>query len=312
VYTCEISGRQIKIIFGLFGDISKSNLEKYDEYASFIYSWLFICYKFTSRICAKKLDVHIYLTPLKKNLPNREGTILGANEVNTAFTYGCQPTGKIVLYRNEEWKKVFIHETFHTFGFDFNKHSAKDIYSYINKIFPLQSNFNIEEAYVETWARIMSAAYNSYYSQSNKLDKEEFLTYMKFSLQLERIFSLHQLNKVLEHMGLTYELLCDTSEQSVATCKHLYREKSNILAYYIISGIILNDYYGFLLWCYTNNTHLFQFNASNVTIASFIELIDKGYKTDELINVLQNLRKKNRGYFIENTTRMSAIEVIYK
>ena len=146
----------------------------------------------------------------------------------------------------------------------------------------------------------------------NKLDKEEFLTYMKFSLQLERIFSLHQLNKVLEHMGLTYELLCDTSEQSVATCKHLYREKSNILAYYIISGIILNDYYGFLLWCYTNNTHLFQFNASNVTIASFIELIDKGYKTDELINVLQNLRKKNRGYFIENTTRMSAIEVIYK
>ena len=311
IYTCNISGRDIRITFGIFGDVEHEDLEKYDEYASFIYSWIFVCYKFASKNCAKTLDIKIFLTTVKKTLPSDKSQTLGANEVNTAFTYSCQPKGEIVLYRVEEWKKVFIHETFHTFGFDFNRNNARDIYTYHNERFNIQSKFNIEEAYVETWSRIMNAAYNSYYSLKIKSNKDDFLTYMKFSLHIEGLFSLYGLNKVLNHMGLTYEMLIDTGEISRATTTQLYRENSNVLAYYVITGVLMNDVDGFLGWCSKHNTNLFKFNASDISIKSFIHFLDESYTNEVLLKILKKIRKNKKGGYIGNTTRMTAIEVVY-
>ncbi len=310
IYTCKIRGKDIKIKFGLFGNIEEQNLEKYDEHACFIYSMLYICYKYNIRKCSDTLDISIYLTPIKKRLPKDRNSILGAKEVNTAYTFGCQPKGEIVLYRQEEWKKVFIHEVFHTFGFDFNKNIARTVYDYHKERFLIKSEFNIEEAYVETWGRILNCAYNSYFSLNNKSDWNTYLIYMKFSLQIERLFSLLQLIKVLKHMGLTYEMLFDGGHESKHLCKQLYRENSNIFAYYILTGVLMNDYYKFLSWCYSNNTILFKFNSSTSNVKSFVKLIDNAYENPSMIELINKLQEKDGNDFIKKTTRMTAIEVI--
>ena len=310
IYTCKIRGKDIKIKFGLFGDVEQQDLEKYDEHACFIYSWLYVCYKYNVQKCSEVLDISIYLTPIKKRLPKDRSAVLGANEVNTAYTFGCQPKGEIILYRQEEWKKVFLHETFHTFGFDFNRNTARRVYNYHKERFMIKSDFNIEEAYVETWARILHCAYSSYLSLNNKSDWATYLTYVKFSLQIERIFSLHQLNKVLKHMGLSYEMLYDSNHETYHLCEQLYRENSNIFAYYILSGVMMNDYYKFLLWCYNNNTNFFKFNTSTKCITSFIELLDKSYNNPIMVELLGKLQEKNDNDFVKRTTRMTAIDVI--
>ena len=77
--------------------------------------------------CAKKLDIYLYFTPFKKTLPTRNTEILNVKHVNTAFAFQCAPSGEIVIYRKEEWMKVFIHETFHSFGLDIDAHSENII-----------------------------------------------------------------------------------------------------------------------------------------------------------------------------------------
>jgi L-rhamnose isomerase len=63
--------------------------------------------------------IYIYHTSLLKILPNTNVDILNENNVNTAFTRTCPSNSEIVVFRKEEWFKVFIHETFHSFGIDF-------------------------------------------------------------------------------------------------------------------------------------------------------------------------------------------------
>jgi hypothetical protein len=59
-------------------------------------------------------------------------------------------------------------------------------------------------------------------------------------------------------MGLHYSDLFLNMQLS----KTKYREKTNVLAYYILKTILLHNYQLFLLWCKNENTSLLQFNKS--------------------------------------------------
>ena len=55
---------------------------------------------------------NLYLfTNHKKLLPSKE-IILNTSHVNSAYTYACRED-TMTIFRQEEWFKVFIHETFH-------------------------------------------------------------------------------------------------------------------------------------------------------------------------------------------------------
>ena len=66
------------------------------------------------------------LLHLSKSLPDTNTSTLGPDNVNTAFTLACSPNSEMVIFRREEWKKVFIHETFHTYGLDFSSHDSNE------------------------------------------------------------------------------------------------------------------------------------------------------------------------------------------
>ena len=51
--------------------------------------------------------------------------ILSPDIVNTGLTRRCATDNEVVIYRQEEWFKVLIHELIHGFGLDF--HSSDDI-----------------------------------------------------------------------------------------------------------------------------------------------------------------------------------------
>lgn len=70
------------------------------------------------------LTCYLYLTNHKKILPSSPRP-LGPKEINSAVTAPSGPT--IVVFRKEEFFKVFIHELFHALGFDFSNMSPTNI-----------------------------------------------------------------------------------------------------------------------------------------------------------------------------------------
>jgi len=325
-YESTIGGRAIKIIFTQFD----AQTDDSSNEVKMIYVWLTICSVYAAETCAKTLTIYIYKTPFNKSLPDNKLTTLGSEHVNTAYTSSCVSNGEIVVFRKEEWFKVFIHETFHTFGLDFSTNGTNKIISNgVKKLFPIKSDFNIYEAYTETWARIINSCFYSYNTLDDKKDEKQFITNSTFCLELERMFTLYQCNKVLRFMGLNYTDICTTRQDeptNVSLRKNLYKENTNVFAYYILSALFINNYFEFLNWCHTNNKNnnnmsnqlCLKFKNTDHNNKEFVDYISKQYKCDVLLKGLEDMNQlhtkivktstddvKNNNKNILLTTRMT-------
>jgi hypothetical protein len=130
--------------------------------------------------------------------------------------------------------------------------------------------------------------------------------------------------KTLDFMGLTYIDLISNTPEAHSLRETLYKEKSNVLSYYIITTILMNNYQGFLSWCNTNNLSLLQFKKTETNIMEFCKFIEKNYKTRSLIesvdcmqqflSSIKNVKgdKKKTGKsldYILNNMRMTVCEL---
>ena len=280
-----IIGRyKICIEFGIEDENDINNLERFDEYAEYILSWIYVCGIYAKKSCVETLKVKLYLTEHKKELPENKTKILGPAEINTGYTYRCAINSEIVLYRKEEWKKVFIHETMHTFGLDMSTHD-KWIKETLHKYFPIKSKFLLSEAYVEYWARILNVIISSYHREKKDISSKKILSQIKHGIELEKYYSLYQTSKVLDYMGLRYEDIICNSEKNRCVRQNLYREKTNVFSYYILTSILLHDYKSILIWCKENNENILRFLSTKNTLSGLIKLIikqsrNKKYRTD--------------------------------
>jgi hypothetical protein len=226
-------------------------------------------------------------------LPASKITILNENNVNTAFTYTCPVDSEIVVFRKEEWFKVLMHESFHNFSLDFSDMNVIDCKDKILSIFKVNSDVNLFEAYTEFWAEIMNAAFCSFYlikytdTKDDNFIFKEFLKNFDFFVNFERTYKFFQMIKTLDFMGLTYLDLISNNPTAQSTRETLYKEESNVLAYYIITTILINNYQGFLSWCNTNNLSLLQFKKTTNNIDEFCNFIEKNYKTRSLIESVE-------------------------
>ena len=303
-YKCTIGGRVIKIIFTLFNNVEDHTIT---NDVKMIHVWLTICSLYAAETCAKTLTIYIYKTPFNKSLPDNKLTTLSSEHVNTAYTSSCVSNGEIVVFRKEEWFKVFIHETFHTFGLDFSTtSSSKIIHNGVKQLFPIKSEFNIYEAYTETWARIINSCFYSYSTLENKKDKKQFIINSTFCLELERMFTLYQCNKVLRFMGLDYTDICSSDDStSVSLRRNLYKENTNVFAYYILSALFINNYFEFLNWCNINNSTnqlCLKFKNTDDTHKSFVDYISRQYKCNELLKGLEDMNQLH-SKIVKNSTK---------
>ena len=119
-------------------------------------------------------------------------------------------------------------------------------------------------------------------------------------------------------MGLTYQNLYSKSIHSKNLRDHLYNENTNVLSYFVIKTILMNNYQGFLYWCKNNNVNTLQFNKTVSSQQEFCKFIDANYKTSSFLNGVEETEKfidkikKNRqpnlNYTLSNL-RMSICEL---
>ena len=87
----------------------------------------------------------------------------------------------------------------------------------------------------------------SAYFLTDKKEEEEFYLYSEFCIRFEQIFSLFQMIKILDFMGLTYRNLYDNDNISNSIRRYLFKEKTNVFAYYIIKNVLLYNNAEFLV-----------------------------------------------------------------
>jgi hypothetical protein len=281
--------------------------------------WLVMMNKYASKKCAEKLVVYIYLTNLEKQIPLSNIYTLNTTHVNTAFTMTCPKNSEIVIFRKEEWFKVFIHETFHNFGLDFSDMNNEICRQCILSIFPVKSEVNLFEAYSEFWAKIINCIFCSYIQLTNKDDIQGFLANFDFLINLERIYSLFQMVKVLNFMNLSYENLYEQGEENNELRSMLYKENTNVLSYYVITLILVDNYSDFIQWCDTHNRLLLQFNKTNTNLHRLCSFIQDNYKSKHFLNCirtmeklllkLSNKSKKKENKYILHNLRMTICEL---
>lgn len=208
--------------------------------------------------CSKNgISITFFLTPfLKKlnitNTKNKE--ILGVNNVNSGFAYVCLTSGSIFIYRKEDFFKVFVHESLHSYGIDRalvnnlnenkneNYNKFLDIFAFANKP---TTNVSINEALTEFWTSLLYLCVNSYQYSENL---REFIYKFERLYKIELVHALYQISKILHYNDLTYSSFINNANAK-------YIETSHIFSYFIVKTLMIINHEHML------NSQLFELNS---------------------------------------------------
>ena len=265
VYSLQLggqkTGRRVRLRFGLEDLSAGQRVASYDEMAVRAFSWIMMCTKAAPATCARALDVFLLAAPHPKTLPGSSVQPLGPAHVNSGYsTSGCGRAAEIVVFRREEWFKVFVHETFHAFNLDAGAH-AEQLKQVSADALPVRASHEVGEAYTETWARIVNVLYCTPPSAS--------LEDVMRLLDLERAFGVAQASKILAHMGTSYT--CIRAPEAAGGCG--YREQTNVLAYYVEAGALMYNLGAFLDWAARHAVGYVGFRQRPAAVASFGQLL---------------------------------------
>jgi hypothetical protein len=301
----KLGKRNINLYFTCFNNEE----DKYIKfYCRLITSWLHLLTTNYNCSCSMNFNFYLYLTPFIKKLPSNQLHVIDSMHVNTGYTFDCSTDNTVVIFRKEEWFKVFIHETFHNFGLDFSNLNSNIYKSELKKLFNVNTDYKLYESYCETWARIIHTAFYTFLLKNHETT-EIFINEFKKNIKKEQFFSLLQSIKVLNFLNLNFAVVTKKDKDYIALCNYLYKEKTAIFSYYIITSILLFNYDIFLNWCHENNKNLFNFNRSPHKTIEYVELIglclsNKYFKKTVL--TMEN----NIHMFDSQTLKMSILELI--
>jgi hypothetical protein len=152
----------------------------------------------------------------------------------------------------------------------------------------------------------------------DKSDIQQFLSAAEFYINFERLHSFFQMVKTLKFMGLTYNELYDKTNHAKINRDNLYKENTNVFAYYVLKTIMMNNFQGFLNWCKNNNFSLLDFKKTTGNQEQFCQFIKKNYKSKSMLNcvlesekILSKINRSKKGSikYILSTMRMSICEL---
>ena len=310
-YETPVQNRTIRVFFICNEPNMELEIPKYIEYIKTIILWFHVASNYSSTTCGKTISIYLFRTEYKKMLPTSAVDVIGVKNVNSGFSDICQKNSEIVIYRKEEWLKVLIHESFHSLGMEFSQMNIGDFQKEINVLFPIKSELGIYEAWAESWAIIMNISLAAYYLLEDKSSKKDFVMFYEFLMMHEKLYCCYQVVKILNHMGLTYDILINP--KMMDTVNQLYKEETNVFAYYIIKLILIYDHIKFLNWCKKNNPHFMRFMHTKENLTKLGDFIKSNYKNKSLVKTLKEMEKYNKKMVnddINNTLRMSLCELI--
>lgn len=280
-------------------------LKKYRQHVYKAFAWFQFIAPYTKDCdCSKELDVYLYFTPFKKNLPDTPTSTVGPQHSNTGFTTSCTANlskngrkdhTEIIIYRYEEFFKVLLHETMHNLDLDFG-HMADDVT--VDHLFPgIKHDIILSETYAETWARLLNVAFYCYYNiLGGHGGYKKYQQAVQRCLATERAFSLYQATNVLAHMGLTLPQILSTDDATKSLVLKKYSEDTNVFAYYILTGLTMLEADLFLQWCKdTNKDNLIQANsgtAGSDALLILIELIVSSSALSRSIDIITKIKRE--------------------
>ncbi len=289
--TITIGSRTIKVNFITMKNLKPIDLNKYTDGLTLLFSLMDMLCK--NRNINKILNVDIFLTPFTKKMPNAYEHFT-SNHINSALTHICNESGNIIIYREEEWFKVLIHECIHSFCLDFSGQDQKLLGKCILNYFPIHvENLLLSETYAETWAEILNNGIISFLEGGKH--KRLFSLYFNFYMQVEIVHSIFQANKILSHYNSSY--------QTIREKKITWNQKTHIYEYHVLKTILLFSFDKFILWCAKNNGNdLIPYRGK---LFLFCDLIRDSYYNKNFLNKVRRIGKRNNG----NSMRMSINEI---
>lgn len=205
------------------------------------------------------MHIYFYMVDEPKYIPKIFSEPIGPQHINTAFT--TSGGDEIILFRLEEWFKVFVHECFHAFSLDFSgvfqEPECVQCMNLNSSILP--KPLLLFESFTETWARILYVLMihvNVKYKNNNGGGTTIPIHSINRSNIMHSIYNLSKLNRIQAHHFLHRQ---SKSISSFVTAKNSngindhstirYQEKTNTFAYYIVPSMLLVSLPSFLLWC---------------------------------------------------------------
>ncbi len=298
-YISEFNVLDSKIELNLLGE-NMTNIQR-KKCVGRIYKLLYFIISH-SKMTLKTLKINLFFNNSEKKI-TKKYEILKPKHVNTAVTYACAKNGEIFLYRHEEWFKVLAHELMHSLCLDFSGLDIKKLKDNFKKLFKINSNYEISESYAEFWATIINVLFLSYEISSSYKPFKENVAMM---LDIEKIFSLYQVTKILKYMKIDgYGKFIDNS--------HLYEEQTNVFAYYIVKTILLYNYDEFMLFCHENNNpkNPILFYKSPGNLDHFFNFILKYYNEEDMMNDFRSMElifRDVKNNDLKKTMRMTLFE----
>ncbi len=222
----------------------------------------------------KVFNYYIFNTPFKKIIPL--DSEFSEININTGFTFYFnknKDVKDIVIYRKEEWFKVFIHETLHAFDFELPEKSIK-----ISKY----KNFDLNESFVETMARYINVCI---YTFQNSKNTQEYTRTLDDILFKEMYFGIQQFMKILKYLKI--------DGQDLINLKYL--KNKDVLSYHFFATLSFIDLEFFLTQVYS--IYLEPKNTLSID-ATFINGYNK--YIDLYKDIKKNKSRSNRMSIIDN------------
>jgi hypothetical protein len=332
-YSFIIQSRNFIIHFVCANKINHTHiLQKLER----IYIWFLIACKQNPNIeCSKNIHIYLYCIDLPKELPwpnNREK--IDIIHANTAFTTGCQTSTDIVIFREEEWFKVLMHESFHNLGLDFIGFSSSDMKvldDRLREMFHIEeiTDIRLYETYCETWAEILNILFIVYYTNMNK--KNHTYKNMKLSRKTiknkkinksvqmmkqfrqqmiyESIFSCFQCAKIMNYHQIHYADFIQPNQN----ISRPYQENTQSFSYYILKSILLFNYTSFLDFSIDQSDQIMKFHLTLKNGNKYVDLIQQNYQDsvymEQVSKMEQWLETHPDKTIITRTLRMTLFEI---
>lgn len=300
-------------------NISKSKIDKFfKDRIKLIYLWLHVSNKYRDSNCSNTITIYIYLSDLYKTLPEK-GKQLEEFNVNTAITTSCIKNGKIYIYREEEWFKVLIHETFHVFGLDFTNrsHVQTDYQQIMDKkvsdFISIKTDLRFFETYCEINAEWLNILFYTYFNSFGQTNENILKSFYK-NLVYEKMFSIIQSEKILNHYGVNYMDIFNTDSNNIENINKKYKEKTYCLSYIILKSIYMFNLENLFEWNHIKNGNSLRIKLTEENTNSFADILKQNYNNPEYLKFLNKsrewlIRNENKNNIETKTCRMSLFEI---
>jgi len=316
-FSFVLGERTIHINMMFTNDFSRTHSQGMEEYIEkslkLIYLWFSVATQYSAGSCGNEIHIYFYFTNLYKRKPNKKGEHISPIHANTAYTRSCSPKSTIQIFREEEWFKVLVHESFHNLGLDFSTMNIEKCQKKLRDWFSIPTEGLLFETYCETWATIINVLFVSFYFEHSRTGDDIFSRILKKfreNMVLESKFAMFQSAKVLQHMNLTYTDLVEKTPTST-TYRRQYKEDTNILCYYVIKSLMIFHLNDFLEWCFVENRGSLDFKKTEENLENFCSLVERLYKDPKYIETHEQISRYIQehadysDHFVYSTLRMT-------